>query len=275
MGLLVLTSLYGCAGLGHPYVKSGENAIVDVTCRLGDGRVVYTTQAAIAENKILRSAIFLPCTRYGPVDLVAGDQGLAPIPGHAGELERELAYRLSQAIVGLPVGENRTLRIRSAIIPALNDTERYIRIGRIVRFPGERTLSVAKLKQEFGHDPVAGEQAFAMPGIMGMITRIEGNDAHVTITVTDGYRIAHPYGSAVLRAYPDHYELVIDAREGQLVRTLGLVGRMTAVDATSFTLDYGDPFGGEEFTCDVCVSSVRPSNARPAGTPQSKEQATP
>lgn len=268
---MLMIILSGCAGIGENRVHTGDTVLVNYTCRMTDGRVAYTTREDAAAQKDVRASIFLPCAHYGPVELPAGGEGLAPKPGKLREFDKEIAYRLSLALAGLPAGKDSTLTLRSQVIPGLSNEDRSIRIGRIVRFPKERTMSAAKLRKDMGHDPVPGEKVFSYQGITGVVKNIDKDNVHVSISVKDGRSVDHPYGKAVIHDYPDHYELVIEARTGQTVRTLGLVARIAAVDDTTMTLDYSQPFGGENLICDVFVESIIPATSDSAGNIKDKE----
>lgn len=70
-----------------------------------------------------------------------------------------------------------------------------------------------------------------------------------------------PFGKGAIRENEKNYEIVIDASVGSLVRTRGLVGRISEVRDGSIVVDYGHPFGGETLTCDIKVEPLPAADA--------------
>lgn len=258
---MCLAALLGCAASQKSLVQAGDTAQVDFTCRLSNGRVVLTTKQDVAEDtKNLAAKVFLPLKTYGPMELIA-DPAAVPKAGELTGLELGVDQGLQRAIVGLPVGKERTVTLKGEVPEGLKKEDRYITVGRIARHKKEQRWDLQRLARELGHTPAPGEQVLKMPGITAVMTGVDGREALVRIAVTHGQAVDHTYGRAIIRDYPDHYDVVTEAKVGQIVRTLDLVGRIIAVTDTTLTLDYGDPFGGEELTCDVCVRGIGPSAA--------------
>lgn len=250
--------------MGPARVKPGDIVTVDYTCRLRNGEVVFTTEEAVAKQKETRASIFLPLREYRPEDIVAGGPDDKPRSGNLKAFEYEVSWRVAQAVVGMKAGEQAMVVLKSEPPGGLSDSDRYITLSRVLRMPKERRVPVETLKKQLGHDSVAGEQAFSFNGFTGTVFSINGNEAVLKISVTDGRVVDQPFGKGIVRDYPDHYDIVTQAEVGHLVRSAELVGRIIKTDEKTFTVDYGHPFGGEELECDVKVESIL------AGTPGGK-----
>jgi FKBP-type peptidyl-prolyl cis-trans isomerase 2 len=255
---IIISVLSGCSAFEPYRVKPGDNVLVDYTCRLQNGEVVLTTSEAIAKDKASHASIFLPFKQYGPEELLAGGPDTNPKFGNLKIFEREVSTRIAVAVVGMKAGENNTILLTSDIPANLTDRDRYITIGRVVHREKDRRVHLQTVKDELGHAPAVGEQAFAYQGITGTVKEISGSDVVIHINVKDGQIVDVPYGKGIIKDYPDHYDIVTDAKVGHLVRSLSQVGRIVSVTDDKFVIDYGHPFGGEELSCDVRVESVLP-----------------
>jgi FKBP-type peptidyl-prolyl cis-trans isomerase 2 len=270
--IIIVSTLNGCSSFGPPHVKQGDTAIVNYTCRLSNGEVVLTTREEIAGDKASHAAIFLPFKKYGPENLVAGGSDNYPKFGKLKMFEWEAAVQVSQAIVGMKVGENYTIVLKSDIPSDLKEEDRYTTLGRVARKEKEQKVVLKVLKEKLGHVPAIGEQAFSYRGFVGTVKGIIDKEALIHIEVEDGRIVDQPFGKGVIRDYPDHYDIVTTAQEGQLVRTASQVGRIIKVTETTFTIDYGHPFGGEELMCDVRIDSILPRGTGAGEIPQKDKQ---
>lgn len=257
--IIIIVSIFsGCSALGPVRVKQGDIATVNYTCRLMSGEVVLTTHEEIAKEKASHAAIFLPFEKYGPEALAAGGPDNYEKFGGLKIFDREVAAQLAQAIVGMDVGENRTIVLKADVPSGLKDEDRYSTLGRLIRKSKEQKIPLKPLKEKLGHDPAMGEQAFSYQGFVGTVKGIIGDQAIIRIEVQDGRIVDVPFGKGVIKDYPDYYDIVTDAQVGHLVRTASLVGRIIKVTEKTFTIDYGHPFGFEELMCDVRVESILP-----------------
>ena len=259
--IIIVSTLSGCSALGPVRVKQGDTAMVNYTCRLMSGEVVLTTREEIAGEKASHAAIFIPFKKYGPTDLVAGGPDNYPRFGKLKMFEWEVAAQVARAIVGMKVGENNTIVLKADVPQGLDEEERYTTLGRVVRKEKDQKVALKVLKDKLGHAPAIGEQAFSFEGFVGTVKGIIDKEAIIHIEVQDGRIVDQPFGKGVIKDYPDHYDIITDAQEGHLVRTASQVGRIIKVTETTFTIDYGHPFGGEELMCDVQIESVLPRSA--------------
>lgn len=256
---LPLLMLSACASTG---VKPGETVKVSYTCRRPDGRVVLTTNASTASNQAALAPTFLPYKQYGPELMVAGGGRGKPLDGKLNPLESEAVWRIAQALPGLSLGQNHLIVLKAEVPAGLKDADRYITIGRRQSLPLERRMKLSELKAKLGHEPKPGEQVFALKGFSGTLKAVKGDEAVIAIKVPDGQRVAQPYGTGTVKLHADHYEIITEVSVGQVYRTLNLIGRVVAVTDNDFTLDYGQPFGGEDLSCDVLIEAARTAEAK-------------
>jgi FKBP-type peptidyl-prolyl cis-trans isomerase 2 len=254
--IIILSTLSGCSTFGTVRVKQGDIAMVDYTCRLTSGEVVLTTREEIARDNASHAAIFIPFKKYVPADLIAGGPDIYPRFDKLKMFEWEVAAQVAQAIVGMKVGENNTIVLKADVPPNLNEDDRYSILGRVVRREKDQKVALKALKDKLGHAPVIGEQAFSFDGFVGTVKGIADKEAIIHIEVQDGRIVDQPFGKGVIKDYPDHYDILANAQEGHLVRTASQVGRIIKVTETTFTIDYGHPFGFEDLMCDVRIESI-------------------
>ena len=249
----------GCSTMAPRVVRQGDNAVVDYTCRLKTGEVVLTTSEETARNTASHAAIFVPFKKYGPETLTAGVPYTYPLFGRLKICEREAAALIAGALPGMEVGRGYTILLRAETPPGLTDEDRYVKLQLVQHMSRIEKTSLENVRNMLGHDPVPGEKAFTYEGTTGIVKSVDGANVIIRLEVQDGHVMEHPFGRMTIRDTPgEAYDVVTDAKVGHLVRSMALVGRITEVSDKTFTLDYGNPFGGEDLSCDVKVESVLP-----------------
>lgn len=254
----------GCSTISGPgVVNKGDRVWVDYTCRLENGLVAMTTYEDIAENISSRSGIFVPFSEYGSESITAGDEDQGQSFGKLKMFESEVSYRIAQAVVGMRVGKNYTVTLKSEAPPNLEPAERYMNLPRIRPRKKNQRLSHEYIKNKLGHEPVLGEKVFAYDGIKGTVKAMDDKFVTVYVEVKDGISADTPFGTIVVRDRDEqYYDCVIDAQVGHLVRTDTQIGRIIEVTNDRFTVDYGHPFGGEDLICDIVVEAKQGTKGR-------------
>ncbi|MCK4528397.1 FKBP-type peptidyl-prolyl cis-trans isomerase [candidate division WOR-3 bacterium] len=255
--------LSGCAITGSGparVVKPGDQVMLNYTCCLKNGEIVTTTDKGVAKNQSLpKASIFREKLHYKALGLVAGrETGCQDCPEeiHKG-FEEDIAARLAEAIVDLRVGESRTVEITAAVPPGMKKDEQFIQMARVRNFPREMRMAKDIYAAQTGKQPEAGQEVNFNPAIPGKVTSVIGDEVVVQFKIKPGAGRDTFFGKETARDMGDHFEIVIDAREGHLVRSGPLVGKIIDVDERLFTLDYGHPFGGEALVCDITVESAQ------------------
>ena len=110
---LIALALSGCATVEPGrIVKAGDRVGIQFTCRLPDGEVVASTNPAIADDPAQpKSPVFLVKNDSEPVIITAGERFRNPGPGKDLSFEYAIADRLADLVVGLPMGEWRTVAV--------------------------------------------------------------------------------------------------------------------------------------------------------------------
>jgi FKBP-type peptidyl-prolyl cis-trans isomerase 2 len=127
-------------------------------------------------------------------------------------------------------------------------------------------MTGSEYKARTGKEAAVGQEVSLDPAIPGKVASVSENEVLIRYFVQPGSVVDTPFGKGTIRENEKNYEIVIDAAAGNLVRTGGLVGRISEVRNDSIVLDYGHPFGGETLACDVRVEP-----APPAGDKHEKE----
>ncbi|MGA2106098.1 MAG: hypothetical protein ABSH25_00475 [Syntrophorhabdales bacterium] len=244
-------------------VIPGDQADVHFTCRLRDGEVAISTyQDAPGSPLQPKSSIYVPRDRNTPLNLTAGQDPPEFKTEPRRGFEDELIHQLSNAIIGLEVGVEKTLEIKGEIPSGLDRNERIIRMSLVRKRSKEMRFTPEDYKEKTGREAVVGRAFILDPALPGKVESVSEKEVVVRFSGEQGKEIDLPFGKATIRGTPQDYEIVIHARAGTLVRTGALVGRIVAVDDVSFTIDYGDPFGGEPLLCDVKIESIGPRTQR-------------
>ncbi|MDY6989267.1 MAG: hypothetical protein SWQ30_14555 [Thermodesulfobacteriota bacterium] len=255
----VILLLNGCATMGPKHtVKPGEEVGLRYTCRLkGDG-IVATTDKDVADDPSReKSRLFAPLKDYEVPVLVAGSGRGGPLPlGNVQPFVSEIGAQLTRAIVGLELDKEHRVEIASKMQMGLTEKQRFLTLSRIRRDkPKELRMSYEEYRAAYGKEPVVGQEAFSLGPAMAKVLSVEDTDVVIRLSIEEGGTIDIALGKAVYHNKGDRFDIVIEAHVGDLLRMGWLVGRVSEVNDTTMTIDFGHPFGGETLVCDVLAES--------------------
>ena len=92
----------------------------------------------------------------------------------------------------------------------------------------------------------------------GRVESVTDKEVIVRFSGENGKQVLTPLGKGTIKELPDRFEIVIDAKQGDLIRSGELIGRVLITDDRDITIDFGHPFGGESLKCDLLIKSVKP-----------------
>ena len=242
-------------------VKKGDKVMVDVTCRLPDGKVVLTTQETVANNpEIAKDGVFFHLKKYEPLELFAGSGYGGPSWEYLVPLQSEVGAKISKKITGMKTGETRTVRISTRRLQGLEHDQGYVKLARKVVEPKVRKMSLEDVKKQFGRIPKQGETAQINDSLSATVESMdkEKNVVTVRLHIQDGAIIKTKFGNATLSIKNDEYYMRhFHPEVGHLVGVGPFLAQISEVNEKTFILDYRYPFGGRELTCDICVKSIK------------------
>jgi FKBP-type peptidyl-prolyl cis-trans isomerase 2 len=257
MAVLIL-SFSVCSRSEGQSVKAGDEAAVHFTCRLRNGDVAASSYQSVADDPSLRkSALFARRTANTPLEVTAGKPYETPGPGQERSMEGEIIARLSGMIVGMRTGERQTREIKAERRPEKKKDEYFLKIARVRGREKEVRFSPEAYQSRTGKTPEIGQSFTIDRAVPGKVASVTEKEVVVRFSAVAGSRVATPFGEGVVKELADRYEIVIDARPGNLVRSGGFAGRIVSIDDRFITIDYGHPFGGEPLSCDVMIESVK------------------
>lgn len=249
----------GLTGCAERYVKPGDRVNVRFTCRLADGAIASSTEKTVADDPALRkSPVFLASSTHEPATLPSGAEldGLRNKPLRA--MEEEVLSRLTDEVVGMRVGESRSMKLAASPASPADGETTIIRMARVRVRPKELRMTVDEYRARKGAEPATGDDYTLDPSFPGRVVKIEGDRVVIAFSAPKDNMVRTPFGIGTVSEKGDRYEVELDVRQGSLVRSGPLVGRITEVDDRNFTVDYAHPFGGEELDCEVRVTSAEP-----------------
>jgi hypothetical protein len=220
-----------------------------------DGKVIMTTEESVAASN--RSTLYLPRKENGHLHLTAGKA--VRDMGSRGDLDVELANGAARSLVGMSSGETKRIALTADPIPGPDGKPRLLPMARVRQRPKEMKLSREDFSGRFGKNPEIGTAVILDPAIPGAVTEITDSEVVIRFKATPGTEVETSFGTGVISEGKDAYEIVIGVKEGAVVRTGPLLGRVISVTDRMFTIDYTKPFAGEELTCNVGVLEVEPS----------------
>lgn len=236
-------------------IQAGDAVLVDVTCRLATGEVVFTTDAELAEDPaVRRAAVFVPLEAYAPLKLIAGS------PPHRTKdvvdkgFKGALMDKLALAVVAMHPQGRRKILIKAGADLSLTPKDRYLQRSNFLRRTVEVRVPANVFETRVGRAPAVGASFVPEPPLRFEVVAIEGETVVCRLVSPEGTRVETPFGPGRLRYLDEdesEYKVDLAVREGHLVRTRHLMGRISAVGERTFTIDYGHPFGGQPLYCEL------------------------
>lgn len=242
-------------------VRKGDKVVVDITCRLPNGKVLLTTQEAVANNpEIAKAGVFFHLKKYEPLELFAGSGYGGPSWEYLVPLQSEVGAKISKRITGMKTGETRTVRISTRKLHGLEHDQGYVKLARKVVEPKVRKMSFEDVKKQLGRMPKQGETVQINNSLSATVQSIdkENNVVTVRLHIQDGAVIKTNFGNATLYNKNDEYYMRhFNPEAGHLVGVGPFLAQISEVNEKTFVLDYRYPFGGRELVCDICVKSIK------------------
>jgi FKBP-type peptidyl-prolyl cis-trans isomerase 2 len=236
-------------------IRAGDKIGVRFTCRLNNGQVASSTYADLAkDSSAVKSPVFLARTIDDPITVTAGEAVEDSKEVKLLAFEDAIALQLARVAPGMHFGESRTVEITAEPQPGLSARDRYVRLALVRQRPKEMKMTRDEYTGQTGKEPAAGDGYVVDPLAPGKVDSINGDEIVIRFLIRPGSEMETPFGKATVRETEKNYEIVIRPTIGTLVRTMGLVGRITEVGERTFTVDYGNPLGGEKLMCDVTVT---------------------
>ncbi|HYA42056.1 MAG TPA: hypothetical protein VEF34_12180 [Syntrophobacteraceae bacterium] len=236
-------------------IKPGDKVGIQFTCRFPNGEIAASTSSAVAKDSSLRkSAVYLPRSKDDPLEVTAGQSAAEkrfPVP-----FLDEIVTRIAASVPGMRPDETRTIEIRSERPVAVPEKEQFLELARIMQRPKEIRMSRDEYKSRAGKDPELGAEYALDPDIPGKVASVSENEVLVRCSAQSGSVIETPFGKGTVRENGDRIEIVIEAARGTLVRMGPIVGRISDAREKMFTIDFGDPFGGEPLACEVKAERI-------------------
>jgi FKBP-type peptidyl-prolyl cis-trans isomerase 2 len=244
-------------------IVPGDRVRVEYTCTLPNGDLVATTDERAAKEDSLRtSALYVAGETQGRPVLRAGSVGSASGAKEQQEMRSVLHARLSEALVGMRIGETRKVALSAEVPPGLKDSERFLQMARVRKRAKEKVMTREFfLRFSQGKGPELGQQVVLEPGFLGVVSSWDDKSVTLRVTPESGGEITTDFGPGRVQDKGDHYAIELDVSTGTLVRVGSLVGRVTEVGEDTFTLDFGHPFGGEIFQCRVHAAALEAPEA--------------
>ena len=90
----------------------------------------------------------------------------------------------------------------------------------------------------------------------GKVASVSETEVLIRFSAQPGSVVETPFGKGTIRENENQFEIVSNAVKGTLVRTGPLVGRISGALDKMFTIDFGNPFGGETLACEVKAESI-------------------
>lgn len=252
-------SLAACSA--RQAVRPGDKAQISFDCRLTGGELAATTRTDPSVAGEPKAPLYVPRTGPETVRVTAGTPPSRTAGRDRLSFESEIIERLAERIVDLHEGERAQFGLSAEPYPASASDADTVQLATVRKRKKELRLTKEEFQGKTGRAPVAGEPFVIDKMVPGEVSELAGDEVVIRFAPVKGKELSTPFGTVTVREQEDHYELVIAAQKGRLLRTGNMVGRIGSVDNGTMTVDYGHPFAGERLACEVKVVRVEPAPA--------------
>jgi FKBP-type peptidyl-prolyl cis-trans isomerase 2 len=248
----------GCTNTSFPppstTVNAGENITFEYTCKTADGKLAATSNKAVAETPSqMFSPLFAPLNNYLPASERVPTQQQTP-PLHMKMCYEEMLERLiARQAPDKPFNTPLNISVDGELIPGISGGDRYLFLNRITKNKRLQTLSVSKFEGKFGATPVIGIKYDSphQPGMSATVENMEGNNVVILNSAEPGTVLSSPFGRQIVTQTGDTLEFRTDAAIGGIIRSGGMIGKISKVDDQTIEIDYGHSSGFIPLTCEV------------------------
>jgi FKBP-type peptidyl-prolyl cis-trans isomerase 2 len=236
-------------------IQPGDKVGIQFTCRFPNGEIAASTSSAVAKDSSLRkSLVYLPRSKDDPLEVTAGLSAATksfPVP-----MLDEIVARIAASLPRMTLGKTRTIEIRSERPADVPEKEQFLQLARIRELPKEIRMTGDEYKSRTGKDPEVGAEYALDPLLPAKVASVSQNEVLIRSSAQPGSVVETPFGKGTILENGNQVEIVIEAAAGTLVRMGPVVGRISDAQDKMFTIDFGNPFGGEPLTCEVKVEPI-------------------
>jgi hypothetical protein len=259
--LLPVLFAVGCAAAPQARQVSavGDPLRVALSCYQANGDLVVTTDKANADNAALKkSSLFFALKDYAPLSLKAG---VAPEgePVTWGFMD-ELHACVAAAVPGMALGEQREIACKPALVAGREGAERFLSLARVRTRAKEQRVPRAEYVKRVGSEPVVGQPFTLDADFPGTVTEVTETEVLVSFQLPKNGLARTPFGMGAVREAGDRFQIELPLKTGDLVRSGPLAGRVSDMNETMLTIDYGYSFAGEPLRCRI---ETMPAEVRP------------
>jgi FKBP-type peptidyl-prolyl cis-trans isomerase 2 len=253
----VSLTVSGCthASLTPPAtVTAGENITIEYTCKTEDGKLAATSYKTVAEDPAQTfSPLFTPLNNYLP----ASEK--VPTPQQAMPLHPKMCFEeileklISRQAAGAPFDAPQNMSIAGELIPGISGGDRYLLLNRTTKKNRLQTLPVKGFEGKFGATPVMGIKYDSpeQPGMSATVENMEGDKVVILHSAEPGTVLPTHFGRQIVTQVGNTLEFKTDATLGAIIRSAGMIGKVSKVDDETIEIDYGHSSGFTPLTCDV------------------------
>jgi hypothetical protein len=233
-------------------IRRGDRVMVDISCRTGRDLVWTTLESLAKDDATPKADIYMGLPPYAPNELIAGSGYGGPSEGILIALPSAVGAEVSRVLPGMAIGEARTLRVRAETNTQAPPEERYETYSRITWKPRTAEVPMDAFRSKLGREPIVGEVLQQTAASKTTVHDVRDDKVFIRTEIEEGALVSPGYGRAKARLVEgDRYELLLQVREGDVLRFGPLLARVAKVDEQTFTVDYANPLGGLELECEV------------------------
>ncbi len=252
----IIISSFGCTSTSQPLIKTvnpGENVSFEYICKTSDGKLAATSDRTVIENTVQApSPLFAPLNNYLPpceeVPIPQQNKPLHPKMPFEEMLEKLIANQSANA----PYNTAQNITIAGELVPGISESDRYLILNRTYKKNRHETIPIKSFEEIYGITPIIGVKYDSpQPGISATVENIEDDNVTILTSAEPGTVLSSHFGRQVVIQTGDNLEFRTDAVVGDIIRSGGMIGKVSKVDNDTIEIDYGHSSGFLPLTCKV------------------------
>lgn len=222
-------------------VWPGDLLMVHYTA-ISDDQVLLTTVEGIARDPNRRKVDgYYEPAHFAPDLVVAG--GRNRLPG------------LGEAVIGMTVGERKTITLPPAKCFGLRDEARLVSYPTTKTIPRIIHMTSDEYVEFFKSSPLTGKKVQINPYLAATVQGLSENGVTLEVTVEDDEALYEDFGRTEVRVGNDKIILTLHPRLGAIFALPHQKGSIVAVENGSFTVDFNHPLAGKPLIFDLEIIS--------------------
>ena len=224
-------------------VQQGDLVRVNYTATLEDGTLIRTTLGEVAEHATDKKAEgYEEPKSFVPEEVLAGAP--ASVPG------------LGDVVLGMAAGEKKSVTLPAEKAYGVRDENKIGEFPRVKKRSKSVEMSPREYLKRYGRFPVLGNELGYDGYFNALVVDVTESSAVLELLPREKEAITDDFGTTVITRDGEEMQIALTPKIGASFRAWKQDGKIVALDADTFTVDFNQPLAGGSVALDVDIISL-------------------